>query len=315
MSQSRVLVEKIEKFLTTSSPNCDFLIKHVKESMQKGEDSVALCFRGSYATLYYHCHQLLRIRCSRTAIVGEFDFRHSRFSPDYAEKQKLLNSYGVDFSKFDKNDKNRRHVIFDLNKEEAVTPDNLAKILEIYKQLILDFINPELNVYQYDVPASVTDGICRRKTKNLEKNMQQQLYAEYFYRTDETYYDLEYIEPRAKEKDVAGRIDLLGLKCNGDRYLLELVELKSTLAACDGPSGIEKHEKDYLNYSKSDCAQERKAEACEVMKLLHDILGKPLLEGLTPENIDIAIKFVFSDQAINRGRSCKLSEGIVKELK
>lgn len=314
MSQSRVLVEKIEKFLTTPSPNRDFIVGYVKESLTKGKDSVALCFRGDYATLYYHCHQLLRIRGSQKAIVGEFDFRHSRFTKDYAEKQKMLESYGVDFSRFDKNNKNRRHVLFDLDSRGAVTPDSLAKILDIYKALIIDFINPELNEYQYDIPSSVTDGICRNKTKNVEKSRQQQIYAEYFYRTDETYYDLEYTEPRAKYKDVAGRIDLLGIKRENDRYLLELVELKSTLAACDGNAGIKKHEKDYINYSKSSFVQERKVEACAAMQLLSDILGKPCFDGLTPEKMDIAIKFIFTDNAKERGRNCKLGEGIIKEI-
>lgn len=315
MAQNRVLSEKIENFLKTSSPNRDFLVEHIKESLKRGEDSVALCFRGNYATLYCRCHQLLRICSSQTAIVGEFDFRHSRFTKDYAEKQQLLKSYGVDFSKFDKDDKNRRYIRFNLDGNGAVTPDNLAKILEIYKQLILDFINPELNIYQYDVPASVTDGICRHKTKNLEKNRQQQLYAEYFYRTDETYYDIEYTEPRAKEKGVAGRIDLLGIKRVDGRFLLELVELKSTIGACDGSAGIAKHEKDYLNYSKSKCVEERKAEACAVMQLLSDILGKPRIEGLSPEKMNTVIKIVFTDYAKERGRRYNPRDGILKEIK
>lgn len=315
MSQNRVLLKKIESFLKTPSPNRDFLVEHIKEALKNGEDSVALCFRGSYATLYYRCHQLLRICSSQTAIVGEFDFRHSRFTKDYAEKQNLLESYGVDFSKFDKDNKNRRYVRFILDGSGAVTPDCLAKIMNIYKELINDFISPELNEYQYDVPQNIIDGICRKKSKNVEKNRQQQIYAEYFYRTDETFYDIEYTEPRAKEKGVAGRIDLLGIICNGGKYYLELVELKSTLSACDGNAGIDKHETDYINYSKSTCVEERKAEACAAMQLLSDILGKPRIEGLSHEKMDIVIKFIFTDYAKGRGNKYTPREGILKEIK
>lgn len=315
MSENRILIKKIKEYLLTESPNRNFIIDYVKKSLDKGIDSVALCFRGDYATLYYRCHQLLRIKSSRNRIIGEFDFRHSRFTKDYREKRKLLESYGVDFSKFSEENASCRYIRFHLNGIDAIEKESLAKILEIYKGLIIDFITPELNEYQYDIPKSVKDKICRNKTKNIEKNRQQQLYAENFYCTDETFYDLEYIEPRAKEKGVAGRIDLLGIKRNGDGYLLELVELKSTLAACDGNAGIDKHQNDYLNYLRhSECVKERKIEVCETIRLLHEILDKPCSEDLSPDKIEIAIKFIFTDEAKARGERYNPPQGIMKEI-
>ena len=78
MNNSRVLRGRIRNFFEASSPIRDYIKNYVLDNLKNGTKSVALCFRGNAATLYYHCHQLLHIRSSRDGIIGEFDFRHAR---------------------------------------------------------------------------------------------------------------------------------------------------------------------------------------------------------------------------------------------
>lgn len=300
--ETRVLAKEIRDYLTVPSPDRDFLLGYIKERIGKGRESAALCFRGNKATVYYRSHQLLWIRLARGGIIGEFDFRHSRFSKDYKDVKKELENYGVDFSGFDENDKNKRHVRFCLSGSNAVTSDRLGKILEIYRRLIDDFLSKEKSEYAFDAPKN-----GKKKSDNREKDVQQEIYSKHFYDSAETYYDIEYTQHRAEEHGVAGRFDLLGLRREGERYALLFTELKSTAAACVGSAGIEKHEKDYLTYlQKTDLVQARKEEAVAVMRLLAEILGKPTMPNLSPENIDAKIQFLFTHDAagyIDRVRS------------
>lgn len=302
----RILRGRVREFFETPSPARTLIANYVLDNLNKREQSVALCFRGDFATLYYHCHQLLRIRDSRSGIIGEFDFRHARFTQAYREKLAQLKEMGVDASDFsdEPGQNGRRYVRFVLR---GFGEEKLEKVLNIYKDLIEDFIDPSKQTYAFD-PKTV----CI-KSKNIEKNRQQELYAAYFWRNDLMYYDLEYTEPRAAEKKVPGRFDLLGLRADRDGYTLLLTELKSTKGALGGKAGLSKHEKDYNDYINSPCAEVRKAEACEAVRLLGEIFGRPCPADLKPENIKrVKAKFVFSDKVIGSGRTYCLPDGFEK---
>ena len=96
MKNSRVLRGYVRNFFETSSLKRDYIANYVLNNLQNGTKSVALCFRGNAATLYYHCHQLLHICFSRNGVVGEFDFRHARFSKNYELTLERLHSLHVD---------------------------------------------------------------------------------------------------------------------------------------------------------------------------------------------------------------------------
>ena len=136
-----------------------------------------------------------------------------------------------------------------------------GEILQIYKSLIDDFLDPAKREYAYDKKQ-----ICR-KSHNTEKDRQQQLYAAYFLNDVPTYYDIEYTEHNSAANNVPGRFDLLGLRKENGAYTLLLTELKSTLNACDGKSGIAKHESDYTKYLDSSFIETRKAEASSAENL------------------------------------------------
>lgn len=176
--------------------------------------------------------------------------------------------------------------------------EKLKAVLDIFKGLIDDFVDPKKCEYAFDPKEH------HRKKENIEKDRQQQLWAHYFLNEELTYYDLEYTEPNAAAKEVHGRFDLLGLKAETDgSYTLLLTELKSTYGAVTGTkSGAKDHEADYQKYLNLGFAEQRKREACAVIPLYYQIFKKSLPEGLkalTPEKIKREqIKFVFSDKAV-----------------
>lgn len=309
MAENRVLTGKVLEFFKQNSKIKSLIVDYVLDNLKNGEKSVALCFRGNFATLYYRCHQLLRIRNSRRGIIGEFDFRHARFTEDYRERLAGLKSMGVDISNFsDKpSEQDKRYVRFAL---DNFGEEKLGAVLEIYKELIDDFVNDKKCVYAFDPKAS-----CR-KSRNTEKNSQQLLYASHFLNGDLTYYDLEYAEPRGKEKgDLHGRFDLLGLRREKDGYTLLLTELKSSNRAIGGNSGLKQHKNDYLKYLKSTYMEARKKEAVQTVRLINEIFNRSTFDGLTEESIKYAkVKFIFSDEVINFGKSYLPSDGNIEKV-
>ncbi len=305
MKTDRILTGEVQKFFTTKSPMRDRIVDYVRENLDEGKKSVALCFRGDFSTLYYRSHQLLRIRNSASGLIGEFDFRHARFTKNYREILDRLSEMGVDISNFSDADTekgkstSRRYVRFPLI---GFGEEKLKEVLGIYKGLIDDFLDPNKTEYAFDRKE------WHLKSHNIEKDRQQQLYAAYFLHEDLVYYDIEYTEPHANEKDVSGRVDLLGLKAEEDgSYTLILAELKSTKHALKGESGVEDHEENYKKYLDNPGAEERlkarKEEACATVALLCELFEKPYPKNLTPENIKHEqIKFVFSDAAVEDGK-------------
>ena len=157
--------------------------------------------------------------------------------------------------------------------------------------------------------------VKHEKSLHLEKDRQQQLWARYFLDDALMYYDLEYSERFAAKCGVHGRFDLLGLRRESDGYTLLLTELKSSPQAMGGRSGVMCHERDYLGYLDSPLLAARKAEACDTVRLLYHIFGKPYPASLSPEKIDNAkIKFVFSDKVVGAGKDYCPSDGRIEKV-
>ncbi len=170
MKTNRILTGNVRTFLTRDSPAKNYIVNYVRDNLDKGTRSVALCFRGDFATLYYRCHQLLRIRNSQKGVIGEFDFRHARFTKNYKEILEKLKELGVDTSPFsdEPGKESRRYVRFPL---PGFGEESLKAVLTIYKDLIDDFVDPEKREYAFDPKTQ-----CR-KSHNIEKDRQQQHFA------------------------------------------------------------------------------------------------------------------------------------------
>lgn len=308
MRDDRILTGDIREFFETNSPMRDLIANYVLENLKNGTRSVALCFRGNFATLYYRCHQLLRIRNARRGILCEFDFRHARFTENYRDILARLRGLGVDDSDFsDAPNAQGRYVRFALSEFGA---EQLERVLDLYKALIDDFVDPAKQKYMFDPRKP------RGKSKNIEKDRQQQLYAAHFLSDDLMYYDLEYAEPRGAQKDgLHGRFDLLGLRREQDGFSLLLTELKSSPQALGGRSGVAEHERDYLRYLDSKFIEFRKREACETVRLINKIFGRQCFADLTPDKIaSVKVQFVFSDSVIGAGKAYHPSDDRIEKV-
>ena len=313
MEKSRYLTKDLEIFLTGNSTIKNRIVDYIKAHLDKGVKSVALCFRGDYFCLYYRCQKLLEVGKD---LVGKFDFRHARFSENYKEYERSLTALGV-YGFFEKKyERNGYYVSFDLNGKGCVDAENVWKILDIYKSLIDDYISPDKKKYAFDVPESSlkNGGIKINKSKNKEKDRQQEIYARYFFKTNERLiYDLEYVEHQGKKYGVQGRFDLLGLQRRENGWTLQLIEVKSTKEACkQQKSGVAAHIEDYTKYLKNSALMTtRKTEAVQTVALLARVLGfEDFLQPI--EIVGEEIIFFFTDKAIECGQEQTLcmSKGI-----
>lgn len=306
MKYSRVLTGPIKTFFTVPSPMREKIVDYVRENLSKGTRSVALCFRGNAATLYYRCHRLLRIRSSREGLVGEFDFRHARFSQHYSEALARLEALHAETSRVFEGGGGAQTVVFPM---AQCGPEGAVEALELFRGLIDDFFDPEKTEYAFGAPAK-----GHGKASYSEKQRQQQLWASYFLHDGLLYYDLEYSERAAAQNGVHGRFDLLGLRREQGGYTLLFTELKSTPQAIGGRSGVGSHERDSLRYLESPLLSARKEEACETVRLLSDIFQRPYPEDLTPQTVTGArVQFVFSDAAVAAGQRYRPADSRVEK--
>lgn len=294
---SRALIDELSNFLKSPSPNQECLVELIKEYIDKREKSISLCFRGDYATLYYRCRQLLRLEYTNKQIKGFFNFRYARFSPHEANYRDELSGLGVKFG----NDLTNVSVILD--GDGKVDKDNLKQILTKYIELIDCWL------------------AHKRKTTICEGDRQQQLFAIGFGNSENTYFDIEYREPRetlikegyydyidgdlsAKiaeyQKHSGGRFDLLGLRKAADGYVLQFVEVKTKPGACDDPSGVLDHIRDYTKYCRyKRLVEKRKSDAVYFVNLFSKILGNNTQLHIE-DIIDHEIVFIFTDGSVKK---------------
>lgn len=333
--KSRALNDELRNFiLDEQSEARNAIVKYVKDNIEidEKEKSVAMCFRGEYMCLYYRCHMLLMIKRYNKKIVGEFNFRHSRFTDDWDKKAARLKQLHVsNFKEKTYKDEDgsvkpytfdSTNIRFDIVEPkyengqwsyiDSISSAELTEILDIYKELIEDFVDSEKVIYQWqgekDKPKK--GDVSKNKSQNKEKNAQQKLYAQYFYREDAFIYDLEYTEPGLSpdevlrlgiedDEKVSGRFDLLGVVHEDGADVLEFIELKSTLDACKKKkSGVHSHIRDYVKYIDSyKRVKARMEEALDTITLLKKIFDIPFIPKPFKHPVRARIRFVFTGEA------------------
>ena len=294
---SRALIDELSNFLTTPTPNQECIVDFIKDYIDKQEKSISLFFRGDYATLYYRCRQLLKLEYSSKRVKGFFDFNYARFSLRAEDYRNELIELGVKFGK------NIKRISVILDGDVKIEKEALKQILTKYIELIDCWL------------------AHKRKTNISEGDRQQQLYAIGFGNSKNTYFDIEYREPRetlisagyydyvdgdleAKKaeykKNCGGRFDLLGLRKTEGGYVLQFVEVKTKPNACDDPSGVLDHIRDYTKYcSYQSLVDKRKSDAVYFVNLLSKILGDDT--RLRVEDIiDHEIVFIFTDTSVRK---------------
>lgn len=129
-------------------------------------------------------------------------------------------------------------------------------------------------------------------------------------------YDIEYAEPYGKKDNVPGRFDMLGVYTeNREVKKLFLIELKSTLRACDSKvSGIRGHEKDMKRYLCNNVKiNERKKEAVDILKEYIPLFNKNSMFTFPSDiqDIDVGAFFILTDEATTRRHNIKEFKSII----
>lgn len=300
---SRALAyDKLEKFFTEPTSNAECLIGLIKAHIGDGHRSISMCLRGTYVSVYYRCGQLLKIiyQPRKRKIVGLFNFRYALPHPNAEKYRSELSRLGVKFGN------NEKEISVTLDGSDMVESDNLEAVLNKYLELI--------------------DYWIEHKTKNeaREKDRQQQLFSMLFGNSENTYFDIEYKEPRdtliaagyydfagedyeakkaAFKERSGGRFDFLGLRKAGEKYVLQFVELKSTAEACDDDSGVLDHITDYTKYCRYDkLVDKRKSDAVYIVNFLSHVFrdGDESTDLKLEDIVGHEIVFVFTDAAVKR---------------
>ena len=300
-TDSRVLSDgNLKKFLLGNSEQRNAIIEYVDKRLNNGSKSIALCFRGNYFCLYYRCHKLLDVKFNNGKLLANFDFSHAKFIRSdkiFNQIVKVLkNKYRVEGIKDDCSGPIKNTITFDLLKTSG---DDIKKILHVYTYVTDQFVvRPGGIEYRFGRKENTKGN--SRSSKNTEKDRQQALYSQNFCSEDKFIYDVEYVEPDRRNKHVDGRFDLLGLVRKGDKYFLELIELKSEYRACfdDKTADVKKHLKDYKEYlSNGELVNNRIDEAYEILELMRALFPEKVRFKLE-DRPTARVRFIFSDDVV-----------------
>jgi hypothetical protein len=283
----------------------------------KKDDTLQLCFRGQYISVYYKGDSLFKIEPLTNYDKICFNFNHARYTSNFDKQLDRLEKLGYEYSEGGREEKKKRRKVickYHPHNTESGSCVFWRESIRILKSLIDDFLDLDKK-HDYFKKEDKKGKSC-----HLERQRQQDIMrANNALNRGYFIYDMEYDQPRnSSEEDKSGRFDMLALRrILRGRYNLVFVELKSTAAACTGKSDIKKHYRDLMTYTgKSDIVTARKRDALEICN------HYSLLDLVKQERVqvkDIEILFVFTDKAIkhadeikNKKEKCILSP---KDLK
>lgn len=268
------------------------VLSSVTELVKDHRNELLIAFRNDYINIYYLGHSLYKIEQQKTGYKISFNFNHARYTKDYANSLKKLRDLGMRLPS------SREKVEYDdiILKDEkwrSTSRNNTITIkisnngtnknfwdqsCKLLMGIIDDFYDPEKkednfkdHAYYHKREEKGLLALDTKRDKNplLEKQRQQSIELANN-ATDNGYfvYDMEYAQPNEKQGDKkSGRFDMLALKIENHKATqLLFIELKSTLSACEGASGIEKHKNDMLDYiERKDVIKVRKKDAKDII--------------------------------------------------
>lgn len=265
----------------------------------KADGEMAICFRGKdkYCNIYYRANNVLRIvdKTGNNEFELIFDFNHARYTKEWESIRKnLIKDFLIEIDVKPKKMKGYQNyqektataklkLRYDEQKEI-----NWKGLLAIYKGLINDFTDGNKNIDYFKTPNKTV----KNKNTHIEKNDQQRILMANFNNPGFFIYDMEYSQHRpykdyvdSESHDMNGRFDMLGIRQDGDKQTLILIEVKSTVKACkdeENPnkkgSGVNKHRYDLERYLKSDLLIDvRKKDAVKIIGLYNELFGKKVI--------------------------------------
>ena len=268
-------------------------------AMIKQDNTLCLCFRGQYISVYYKGESLFKIEQLKQSYKINFDFNHARYTQKADEQLKRLIELGYKKKegKEKKGDRSRKILCkYPSPNINTTSYDFWIESSKIMKSLIEDFLDFKKKQDYFKTKGKKGN---RNKNCHLERQRQQDI-MRINNSLDEEYfvYDIEYAQPRnSRDDDNSGRFDMLALRrVSKGSYNLVFVELKSTITACSGKCDIEKHRRDLKKYiENNDIVDIRKIDAVEICRQ-YGLLGLVEQESVKVE--DVEILFVFTDEAI-----------------
>lgn len=282
----RVIDDKFIKALSSEG-----ILFPVTELVKEHRNELFMAFRRSYINIYYLGHSIYKIEQQKTGYAVTFNFNHARYSEDHVDLLKDLLKLGMELPTRRSEPQIKRLVCdrIDADGKTVSGSNTITKKItcgnkpdkkfwdESYamlKRIVDDFYNKDKR-HDY---FKDEDYVSIRKEKGLpdfeperdknpliEKQHQQKItLANRFSDNGYFVYDMEYAQPNEKQGDKkSGRFDMLALKIENHKATqLLFIELKSTLSACGGASGIEKHKNDMVEYlARKDVIEARKKDA------------------------------------------------------
>lgn len=278
-----------------------------------------LFIRDGYVNVYHQGRSLLKIEENERSknYRLSFDFNYARYQENWSNLLKQMNQLGFVLTKTGEKISDRELVAtIPFSGDFSVCEPSFA----ILRGLIEDFIKPcEHIIPKYDY-FKAHDGfgqLPRQQPRYLEKQRQQEIaLANRCLGDGYCIYDMEYTQPRnSKAEENLGRYDFMALRYQaGKPTALVFIELKSTEKACNGDSGIEKHEEDLQKYLRTETAKQRINEA---EKSIRQLSALGLLVGTTPdslpENLPLQLLFVFTDNAKRYSKRAQYSVEVGEE--
>lgn len=269
----------------------------------KKDDSLQLCFRGTYISVYYKGDSLFKIERLAKYDKISFDFNHARYTSNKDKQLCKLEKLGYRYSKGGKEEKKKRRKVTCKYPPHNIKGDFYGfweESIRIIKPLIDDFLDPKKKHDYFRKKDKKGKGchLERQRQQNIMR-VNNSLNGKYFI------YDMEYEQPRnSSDEDKSGRFDMLALRRISEGcYNLVFVELKSTSKACDGKCGIEEHYKSLMKYTKRpDVISTRKSDVLEICRH-YNLLGLTKQEKIQVKAVEII--FVFTDGAIEHAGKIK----------
>ena len=231
-------VRAIKDEFITSLQNGE--LSELKKMVKERKDLI-ICFRNKYINVYYKSHCLFKIEYKpiKKQYRVEFNLGHARYTKDWKTSFEKLQA---DIPSLTYNENN---YIAGFYIDEGSKPFDFSKITGTYIRYINDFFDPGKTTYYIKQNKTET---TTSKDNLKEKRHQQRFFSEHFGNDDKfLVFDIEYTIPRDNSSEQHwGSPDCLALKmADGMPVAIVLVEIKSTVKACNGKCGIKPHLKKY----------------------------------------------------------------------
>jgi len=342
----------ISKYKTMNDWDCRAVSEEFLSQLKKGGNSkgtplyyftdlvkkhkeLSFCFRGNGGTdcviIYRNNHAMFKI----TPRTVYFNPNFLRYCSDWEQKLNQLHAYGfgkgknielddVKTSTRGKSCSFKDSPVFSANINRVFIA-NLEDIYSLMTEIFDDYFCMEERCLLDQFLLSKGIKEKSRKIEHLEKDRQQQLFAEMKCLKDGYYsYDAEFQQKHKGldelhediENGVSNKPDMLALRMNSEGHpeAIVSIEVKCTRSAYYGKSGVKKHIESMRKYPEKNTSARRR-EAFLIIRQYNELglYNAPELEPEEFENLPLEQMLIFTDEAIKLWKNDASMEEIKKK--